>query len=478
MKRRLLALLLIAALSLSLCLPAFAEDTEREVYDKENDLTFVIENGEATLTYIGTHAPEPLFLPEEVEGCPLTAIGENAAKDVGMYSGSKLENIVVPGTVKVIRKHGLDNDDFTSIYLCEGVEVLEDYALCADDYHGIVTLPRSIREIGSHVFGRFDNWPYHETVYAYSDSAAWTAAKAEGCTMVRRNAADGATYGIYGGFFCKVTEEGCTVTDRNNFSLHIIPDTVEGVPVIAICEDVFDHALAEFFYIPPTVTWIDPPKYSEEKLTFVGYPGSYAEAYCRYYGYEFYSVFTLAGVPFTDVPKDRWFYDAVCFTYNTGLMYGVSDTLFAPQNATTRAMVVTVLWRQNGSPTPKTECPFTDVPDDSWYTEAVSWATEEGIVSGTGNGKFSPNDAVTREQIALIFQKYAGWLGRDTSQSRPISGFPDAGKVSAWAKNAMCWARATGLISGRLEGNEVWLQPQAQASRAEIASILMSFFLS
>ena len=140
-----------------------------------------------------------------------------------------------------------------------------------------------------------------------------------------------------------------------------------------------------------------------------------------------------------------------------------------------RAMLVTVLWRLAGAPAPKGVNTFSDVPGGTWYTDAVTWAAENGVVSGIGGGCFAPNSNVTREQWAVILFNYAHSCGYDVGARADLSAFPDAGSVSGWAQDALSWANAAGLINGTVYGGRTILDPQGSASRAQVAMILRSY---
>lgn len=175
---------------------------------------------------------------------------------------------------------------------------------------------------------------------------------------------------------------------------------------------------------------------------------------------------------FTDVSRDDWFADAVNFAVRRGLFQGVSDTEFAPNMNMTRAMLVTVLHRLEGNPAPAAPSGFEDVPADDWYTEAVAWARERGVVQGYSDTQFGPNDSITREQMAAILFRYAKNKGYDVSMRADLTAYEDGVSVSSWAHEAMSWANAAGLIRGR---TETTLNPVATATRAEVATILMRF---
>ena len=186
-------------------------------------------------------------------------------------------------------------------------------------------------------------------------------------------------------------------------------------------------------------------------------------------------VTAMASFPFTDVPAGAWYYGAAAYAYNNGLFAGETATTFAPNQTMNRAMLVTVLWSLAGKPAPKGVNTFSDVPNGEWYTNAVTWAAENSVVTGVGSGRFDPNGAVTREQAAVILYKYAQSKGYDVSARADLTAFPDAGSVSDWAQDALAWANATGLIQGTVYGSKTILDPQGSASRAQVAAILRSY---
>lgn len=178
-----------------------------------------------------------------------------------------------------------------------------------------------------------------------------------------------------------------------------------------------------------------------------------------------------SGVPFTDVKEADWFYDAVQYVYENGMMSGTGTSTFSPDTTTTRGMIVTILHRMEGTPSAAGE-EFTDVPAGQYYSNAVAWASANGIISGYGNGIFGPNDTITREQMATILYRYAQFKGYETKTTGDISTFADGSQVSSYAVEAMNWAVGSGLISG--VGNNT-LAPKGSATRAQVAVILMRF---
>ena len=178
-----------------------------------------------------------------------------------------------------------------------------------------------------------------------------------------------------------------------------------------------------------------------------------------------------SALPFNDVAYTSWYYDAVKFVYDKGIMDGVSYYRFAPDATITRGMVVTMLWRMAGEPY-EAAAGFTDVAAGRYYTTAVAWAARNGIVEGMTATTFAPDQAITREQLASILYRYAKWLGF-SGYGSDISGYTDAGKVSSYAYDAMSWAVRSGVVTGT---SARVLDPQGTASRAAAAQMFMNFY--
>lgn len=170
---------------------------------------------------------------------------------------------------------------------------------------------------------------------------------------------------------------------------------------------------------------------------------------------------------FEDVDPEDWYYDEVKYVYDNGLMAGVTEKEFYPEFATSRAMVVTILYRQEGEPAVGNKS-FSDIKPNQWYTTAIAWGAENGIVAGYTDGTFGPDHPITREQMAAIIQRYAAFKGLDTSKRANLNIFPDGNTVSNWAKANVEWAVGEKLING-MNGR---LYPQAEAARAQVATIL------
>ncbi|MBD5150672.1 MAG: hypothetical protein HDT18_09995, partial [Oscillibacter sp.] len=179
----------------------------------------------------------------------------------------------------------------------------------------------------------------------------------------------------------------------------------------------------------------------------------------------------LADLPFEDVLPSDWFYEAVMYVYNRGLMNGVSDTLFDPYGVLNRAMIVTILYRVEGEPE-ATPSSFLDVEAGKWYTDAIGWGAANGIVKGYSEEKFGPMDPVTREQLAAILYRYAQYKGYDVTDATDLSIYTDVSAISEYAVEAMQWAIAIGAPTA-LDG--LVISPRESANRAQVAEAFMNF---
>ena len=179
---------------------------------------------------------------------------------------------------------------------------------------------------------------------------------------------------------------------------------------------------------------------------------------------------------FHDLDRNAWSYDGIAYCVARGLMSGTDTHTFAPHAVTTRAQVVQILYNFVGEPTVTGETKFTDLTQD-WYKNAVLWAYQNGVVSGTSDTTFSPDQAVTREQIAVILMAFAAQVPGAERPAAPadLAAFPDGAQVSGWARDAMADAVALGVLGGAEVNGTLWLRPQGQATRAEVATVLTGF---
>ncbi|MBD5153405.1 MAG: S-layer homology domain-containing protein, partial [Oscillibacter sp.] len=176
-------------------------------------------------------------------------------------------------------------------------------------------------------------------------------------------------------------------------------------------------------------------------------------------------------LPFVDT-ANHWALDSIGYVYQKGLMSGTGAYNFQPNISMSRAMFVTVLHRLEGTPASTGVNVYSDVVLNGWYTDAVTWATSAGIVNGTGEGKFSPNASISREEMATMMMRYAKYKSYDTAATTDLASYADAYQIHDWAYRAMEWANSTGMITGR---TAFTLVPQGTATRAETATILVRF---
>lgn len=263
-----------------------------------------------------------------------------------------------------------------------------------------------------------------------------------------------------------LVSEGCAHT--NTASSHKDPTCAENGYDRVMCTDC-GATISETVIPELGHNWVEeiitPATDSEDGLA------SYTCSRCG----EYWTAAICPCNSFKDLDRRQWYHEGVDFVLNRGLMNGVGKNKFEPYESMSRAMLVTVLWRLAGQPAPVGGNPFNDVKNGQWFTNAIIWASENSIVNGVGKGKFEPDENVTRQQMATIFYRYANSIGMDTSAQQDIGSFPDAGQVDSWAREALQWAVASGLITGSREGGQVYLLPNGNAERAQAATILMRF---
>ena len=203
-----------------------------------------------------------------------------------------------------------------------------------------------------------------------------------------------------------------------------------------------------------------------------GYENTTQRAYNGYFTDYTFTACWSTDLPYNDVGKETWFYEYVGNVYEKGLMTGLDDTTFGPTANLARAQFAVILYRMNGEPEVTYSAQFPDVADEQWYTDAILWAADTGVVTGySDTGKFGPSDNINREQMAVMMYRYAKYKGYDTSAQANLNTFPDHASVNVFAKEAMSWCVAEGIITGD-KGN---LSPQKSANRAECATIITRY---
>lgn len=452
---------------------------------KADGFTFWVKNGEATLVRAVSEERCTLYIPDHIYEYPVTQIASyttrNNVKDT--YHQDIYTSIVIPATVRRIDSYAFfyrnNYSRIRSIYLCEGVQSVGNYALYQSDIQAdtvYLTLPNSLQEFGRDEEQLWNSRYIH--VFAAENSVGAEYASRAAATFHNNHAADGTITGNYANMDFRIQNGEVTIIKCDSACGSIdpfLPSYIDGYPVTELAYlsllTIDRISSSAYAVLPPTLKRLDYDVFgvSPENHLLLYYPGTPAEKLVQYQRYPYANIY--------DVQQGDWYYSAVSFAYYNGLMNGVADMLFDPNGTMTRAMLVTVLWRLDGGSADGTS-PYTDVPEGTWYTDGVIWATENGIVNGVGNGKFDPNGTVTREQIATILYRYAAYRGVDVTDRASLDLFTDAGAVSDYARAPMQWAVQTKLISGRLDHKQLYLAPQSGGTRAEVATILMRFLIN
>ena len=460
---------------------------------KADGFTFWVKNGEATLVRAVSEERCTLYIPDHIYEYPVTQIASyttrNNVKDT--YHQDIYTSIVIPATVRRIDSYAFfyrnNYSRSRSIYLCEGVQSVGNYALYQSDIQAdtvYLTLPNSLQEFGRDEEQLWNSRYIH--VFAAENSVGAEYASRAAATFHNNHAADGTITGNYANMDFRIQNGEVTIIKCDSACGSIdpfLPSYIDGYPVTELAYlsllTIDRISSSAYAVLPPTLKRLDYDVFgvSPENHLLLYYPGTPAEKLVQYQRYPYANIYDVLALPYQDVQQGDWYYSAVSFAYYNGLMNGVADMLFDPNGTMTRAMLVTVLWRLDGGSADGTS-PYTDVPEGTWYTDGVIWATENGIVNGVGNGKFDPNGTVTREQIATILYRYAAYRGVDVSDRASLDLFTDAGAVSDYARAPMQWAVQTKLISGRLDHKQLYLAPQSGGTRAEVATILMRFLIN
>lgn len=460
---------------------------------KADGFTFWVKNGEATLVRAVSEERCTLYIPDHIYEYPVTQIASyttrNNVKDT--YHQDIYTSIVIPATVRRIDSYAFfyrnNYSRIRSIYLCEGVQSVGNYALYQSDIQAdtvYLTLPNSLQEFGRDEEQLWNSRYIH--VFAAENSVGAEYASRAAATFHNNHAADGTITGNYANMDFRIQNGEVTIIKCDSACGSIdpfLPSYIDGYPVTELAYlsllTIDRISSSAYAVLPPTLKRLDYDVFgvSPENHLLLYYPGTPAEKLVQYQRYPYANIYDVLALPYQDVQQGDWYYSAVSFAYYNGLMNGVAGMLFDPNGTMTRAMLVTVLWRLDGGSADGTS-PYTDVPEGTWYTDGVIWATENGIVNGVGNGKFDPNGTVTREQIATILYRYAAYRGVDVSDRASLDLFTDAGAVSDYARAPMQWAVQTKLISGRLDHKQLYLAPQSGGTRAEVATILMRFLIN
>ncbi len=398
------------------------------------------------------------------------------------YACKSLKNIAIPGSVTTIRDHAfVICDSLEGITIADGVKEIGLNAFSGCSSLTSVTIPGSVTTIGWNLFhdcssltratimdgvtsissGMFDNC-VRLTSITIPDSVTTIGESAfRGCSSLTDVALPESVTQIQHSAFAHTG-----LTDV------VIPESVTTLGVCAFysCEELKNVT------IMVGVTEIGVSAFEDcSSLTDIYYTGTESQwEEINKEGNDFTEI-SIRFEPcrrFSDMPHDsNWAYDGIAYCVKNELMNGTSTTTFSPNGTVSRAQLVTILYRVAGSPETEFKGTFTDVPSGQWYSNAIEWAAANGVVNGIGDGKFGPDLSITREQIATILYRYE----KEPAVSGNLNSFPDHGKVNNFAANGLIWATQEGLINGISSDGITTLAPQNNATRAQIASIIMRY---
>ncbi len=429
----------------------------------EDDLFYYVEDGRCGKMSVynltdSARTRSLLEVPQEIDGKPVEAVASHTF--TGCYN---LREAALP----------------------EGIVTLGEYAFSGCYNLKKISLPATLASIGEFAFEECN--------------ALQSISIPEGVTKIPR----GAFVDCYN--LEQITlPDSLTVIDENSFvcctslatlelpkNLQYIWDTafrgcdaLESVTLPDSIREVDGWAFANcsslrWVYIPAGLENLGYDIFAEcDNLKEIFYQGSYTQ-WQALEGTEYLREYSNATVyfdcdpvvgSFMDVKASDWFKGSVAYVYENELMNGTSDMLFSPSGSLTRGQLVTILYRVAGQPAVEAPADFSDVPAGKYFSNAVAWAAENGIVNGYNDGSFKPDNKITREQIATILYRYAGNPKVDGTLD-----FPDAEKIGNYARDAMTWAVSEGLITGIKSNGVTTLAPKNTATRAQIATIIMRY---
>jgi len=439
----------------------------------------------STVIFCGRYCYESsTIFPKE-----LRRIGDKAFVDC-----EALTSIVLPSGVEEIGAYGLSTPNLKSVTLSKSLRTIGDHAFF--DCYDLKTLviPGKVETIGDYAFTNAGLYAVSfgkniRTIgdYAFSSNALAHVALGEKVEHIGKGAFQdaGVRYVNLGSALRTVGAEA--FAGNTQLREVVFPETLEelGDKAFYQCE-ALERAI---FHCPPTVLG-DKVFYYDHR--YEGQNGSAATVQVEvlpkitvYYSRlgQWETVEDPAGLyweyapkqVYLDVARESWYADAVDYASGHALMNGVGGGRFSPDATMTRAMVVTVLWRLQGSPTAERTHSFGDVEDSAWYAQAVNWAFAHGIANGVNNSRFNPDGSITREQLAAFLYRYASYCDPDLADHGALPNFPDKGTVSSYAEEALIWACGEGFINGIKDGAMTYLRPKSSATRAQVAAILMRY---
>lgn len=448
----------------------------------DGNLGYLICQDHVKLIKCGAEPVTEMVIPEEIQGLPVTEIGSHS---IASYY---LQNVTLPSTLKTIGQDAFYDCPFlfglalpSGVTYC-GTEEKESNIYFRTYPDALFYVPTTdfyiIAEAGSYGAQYAERMGYRlfestaTRSYVPQDNHVFAIENGEAALAASHPLQDGDVDVVPGCVNDVPVTRVRTDAYKNHFRAGNYSAACWDEPLEVIEDQAFPLDTEPMvLLIPPTVTEIGDAAFGDWYHHIIyGFVDSFAQEYAAAHDHEFYDAMDL--LPFEDVDPNAWYFPAVKYCYWNGLMNGTSETTFAPSATTTRAMLVQVFFNIAGDPDYVGSAHFADVPNGAWFAQAVNWAYENDITSGTSATTFSPNAQVTREQVATFLYNFSNALDLDTSARADLSGYRDVRSVSAWARDAMEWCVAEGIITGT---DSTTLSPGSSATRAQIATILMRF---
>ena len=415
------------------------------------------------------------IIPKETfSGCTsLTSINiPSTIKTIGerAFNNTGLTKITVPNTVTTIEASAFrNNKELTTVTLPSGITTLSEYIFYNCPKLTNVAIPLTVTSIGDLAFAMTGitklNIP--SSVKTIGEQAFYYCQNLKGTVTIPKSV----TFIGSKAFNFSLGIEKYIIQNPN---VTIDEDALDGEITVAINQKIkpiegINIASTKNYY-PYTATIA-----SDGTITTLREGRGYIEYYDK--NNTLIGSTTLKVVktelPFTDVSGNNWFYSSVKYTYEKGIILGTSNTTFNPNTKLTRGMLVTILHRMDGKPAPTTQNKFSDVYKSQYYYDAVIWAAEKGIVHGYDDGTFGPDEDITRQDLAVMIRNFARYKGKNVNVTSDLNKFKDGNLVSDYANSAVEWATGTGVITGNNNGES--LTPHGKATRAETAGMMYNY---
>lgn len=408
-------------------------------------------------------------------------------EDKAFYNCTPLTSITLPDSVEYVGDYALSNFYLQSVTLSKNLRTIGDYAFAGYNSLKTLVIPGKVETIGDYAFSGCVNLyavNFGKNIRTIGDYA-FNGAPLQQVILGEKVESIG-DY-AFSNVKLRYLHLGSSLRTVGDYAFAHNPD-LRDVVFPATLEELGDMAFYHCDDLERAVFHGPAPRFGYRVFYYVSPTSSRVEFlpnltvyYSNAEGWDcvtsFYAEYwkTAPKQVYLDVPKESWYAEAVDYASGHALMNGVGNGRFSPDSTMTRAMVVTVLWRLQGSPESQKAHGFTDISPSDWYAEAVNWAYIRGITNGVTDTRFGPEDPITREQLACLLYRYALSCDPQSVTQGSLPYFPDRDAVSSYAVEALAWACSEGLINGIKDGNTTYLRPKASATRAQVAAILMRY---